>query len=129
MNKKQTQKLSELKIKLGSDLVNKIDNAREKYGGRGFKIGLSGALIGGGLAQYFLRDPRATFFGTLFGTAIGINLGYAFGLKYGEHKVKIFEKEFPEYKEDIKEYLQLKILQTYENIRPEIKAFEKEAQN
>lgn len=124
MNKKQTQKLAELKLKLGSDLVGNIENAREKYGGRGFKIGLSGALIGGGLGYLLIKDAAWTAYSAFIGTAFGINLGYAFGLKYGEHKVKSFEKEFPEYKDDIKEYLQLKMLQTYENIRPEIKAFE-----
>jgi F0F1-type ATP synthase assembly protein I len=127
MNKKQTEKLAELKLKLGSNLVDKIDNTREKYGGRGFKIGLSGGLIGGGLGYILTKDAKWTAFSTFIGTALGINLGYAFGLKYGEHRINTLEKEFPEVKEDIKEYLQLKMLETYENIRPAIKSFE--AQN
>lgn len=115
--------LSKLKLRLGTDLVDKIENTMDKYGKRGVKIGLSGSLIGGGLGYIFGGDFSSTFFGTFFGTAFGINLGYAFGLKYGEHKLNKLKEEFPDLTDDIQEYLDIKMAQTYNNLRPGVKNF------
>jgi len=118
--KSTSEKLPSVRLRLGSNLVNKIDNLREKYGARGFYAGTFLGLTVGGILGHNLLDGNSgfdTFFGSFMGLALGANCGYAFGLKYGEHKIKKLKKQFPESANDIDEYFKLKMIQTYANVR------------
>lgn len=101
-------KLSSIKLRLGADLVNRIDNTLDKYERRGFNMGLSGSLIGGGLGYFLGGDSNSAFIGTSLGAYFGANLGQICGLTYGENKA---QKENPELANDIQEYLMIKLAQ------------------
>ena len=116
------KKISEIKIKLGSDLVDKLDSTLSKSQGRGCTIGtIIGSVSGGSLGYVFGKDFMNTFFGTYFGLAFGINFGYLFGTIHGNYKLKKLKESFPDVSQEIQDYINYKNICSYDNVRPGVK--------
>lgn len=114
--------ISEMKLKLGTDLVDKLENTKEKYKGRGFTTGLViGSAVSNVLAGVFDGRPEAYFMASIWGVGVGANFGLAGGTIYGDYKLKRLKRKFPDLSEDIQKYLDYQNLRSYAEIRPVIR--------
>lgn len=124
----EARKLPEIKLKLGTNLVNKIDNIQDKYDGIGVKAGVLLGAVGGFFGLYNLmnylqpvEEPKQfglRVISIFLGVVLGMNLGLGFGRKYGIHKTKQLKREYPSLEREIDDYNRIKLIQTYNNIRP-----------
>ena len=86
--------LSNVKLRLGTNLINKINETADNYMNRGGMIGsVIGLATGGTLGYEYLANPgqahtNPLIFGSFIGLMIGLNAGAAFGRMYGTYKVK-----------------------------------------
>jgi hypothetical protein len=109
MKEANIKRLSELKLKLGKNLTDKLDNFREKYGNKGFKVGITlGTITGAVIGHFSSNEADMPLYTGFIGCWFGANMGYLFGLKYGEYKINSLKKEFSGSEKDIQEYTDLK---------------------